>query len=335
MSTYAPAPPGEVLLGQVATDLLPGSEAALLDALRAVGEPSRLRIVVALRAGERTVSELTRILGQSQPRVSRHLKILGDAGLISRFAEGSWVFCRLREHPLISAVLDWIPETSPEFAEDRRRLEELLTERSRASEEYFHRHAHEWDSLRSLYVSESRVEQAIVELAGTRRVGTLLDIGTGTGRMLQLLAPLARYAIGIDRSVAMLAAARPAFDHPTFGHVHLRHGDMYRLPIGAESIECAIVHQVLHFADDAERVLREAARVVRPGGRVLLVDFAPHTLEFLRTEHAHRRLGFTTEEVTAWGHRAGLTVREVTRLPGTPLTVVLWEATKGPTPAAS
>jgi ubiquinone/menaquinone biosynthesis C-methylase UbiE len=228
-------------------------------------------------------------------------------------------------------VLSCLTDDEPGVRGDRERLAELRRRRTQDALEYFQRHAHDWDRLRSLYVSESRVEAAVLDAIGDAPCDTLLDIGTGTGRMLQLLAPRAETAIGIDSSAAMLAAARPTFEQPTLRHVQLRHGDMYRLPIADASIDRVIIHQVLHFADDPERVAREIARVLRPGGRALVVDFAPHALEFLRTDHAHRRLGFSTDEVAGWGTRAGLTVREVTRLSGAPLTVVLWEAAKGHT----
>lgn len=304
----------------------PGSFDALVDALRAAAEPTRLRLLAILAAGELTVSELTQLLGQSQPRISRHLKLLGDAGLLERVPEGAWVFYRLRDHALARALLDLLPADDPLLAADRDRLRHVQLARQAAAEAYFEAHAHQWGAIRSLYVPEADVERALVDAVGDGEIGDLLDIGTGTGRILELLAPRATRAIGIDRSPAMLGAARPAFAEPALRHVQLRQGDMYRLPLPDASVDLAVLHQVLHYADDPAAALREAARVLRPGGRLLVADFAPHALEFLRTEHAHRRLGFATDEVRQWCDGAGLALREVARLAGDPLTVVLWEA---------
>jgi ubiquinone/menaquinone biosynthesis C-methylase UbiE len=212
-----------------------------------------------------------------------------------------------------------------EVAADLERLREMDAARAVMAERYFQTHAADWDSIRSLHVSEAEVEAMLLEAVGTAQVEDLLDVGTGTGRILSLLASLAARAVGIDRSAAMLGAARPAFVGPQFRHVHLRQGDMYHLPLASDSIDLAVFHQVLHFADDPGRALREVARVIRPSGRILVVDFAPHTLEFLREHHAHRRLGFTTDDLRAWAQSTGLLVREVARRAGTPLTVVLWE----------
>ncbi|MCU0626182.1 MAG: metalloregulator ArsR/SmtB family transcription factor, partial [Gemmatimonadaceae bacterium] len=301
----------------------------LLEALRAAAEPTRLRLLAILAHGELTVTELTQLLGQSQPRISRHLRLLGDAGLLERVPEGAWVFYRLREHALVPAVLSLLPADDPLLVTDRARLLDVQRARQAVAESYFEAHAHEWDRIRSLYVSEAEVEQAILAAIGqSAQIGDLLDIGTGTGRILELLAPRASRAVGIDRSPAMLGAARPAFADPALRHVQLRQGDMYRLPIADASVDLAVLHQVLHYADDPATALREVARVLRPGGRVLVVDFAPHTLEFLRTEHAHRRLGFATDEVRVWCAAAGLQLREAARLAGDPLTVVLWEASR-------
>jgi SAM-dependent methyltransferase len=297
----------------------------LLDALRAVAEPSRLRIVALLARGERTVSEIAQLLGQSQPRVSRHIKILAEAGLLHRVAEGSWVFCRLTESPVLTALMPMLPEHDPVLEDDVARLTELQRVQIEAAERYFRQHADNWEAVRRCHVSEYDVEALLLDAVGAAPLGDLVDIGTGTGRVLQLLARQASRAIGIDRSAAMLAAARPAFDDPDFAHVQLRHGDMARLPLATHSADLVVMHQVLHFSDEPDRALREIGRIVRPGGRALLIDFAPHAIESMRGEHVHRRLGFHDDEVNQWAAQAGLAVTRTTRLDGTPLTVVLWE----------
>lgn len=297
----------------------------LLDALRAAAEPTRLRLLGILAQSELTVTEITQVLGQSQPRVSRHLRLLCDAGLLDRVPEGSWVFYRLADEHVARTFVELLGIHDPVLAADRERLAAVQQGRQAFADAYFEAHAHEWNDIRSLHVAEEEVEAALQQLTGRDTVGDLLDIGTGTGRVLSLLAPRATRALGIDRSHQMLALARASLSSPDFRHVQLRHGDMYHLALPARSVDLVVLHQVLHFADDPVAVLREVARVLRPGGRLLLADFAPHREESLRDQHAHRRLGFATDDVVHWCAGAGLRAQEVVRLQGSPLTVVIWE----------
>ena len=297
----------------------------LLEALRAAAEPTRLRLLGILARCELTVTEITQVLGQSQPRVSRHLRLLCDAGLLDRVPEGSWVFYRLADAHVARTLVQLLGEHDVVIAADMERLATVQRARQDAADQYFQQHAHEWNDIRSLHVPEEEVEQALQGLLGDRPVGDLLDIGTGTGRILSLLSPRASRAIGIDRSHEMLAFARAALAPADFRHVQLRHGDMYHLAVPARSMDLVVLHQVLHFADDPVAVLREVARVLRPGGRLLLVDFAPHREESLRDQHAHRRLGFATDDIVHWSAVAGLQAQEAARLHGAPLTVVIWD----------
>lgn len=282
----------------------------LLAALRAAAEETRLRILVLLAAGEFNVSDLTDILGQSQPRISRHLKLLTDAGLVERHREGAWAFFRLADGPgapaLLRALLAGLDGTDPRIANDRERLRQVSAERSRAAESFFAKLAPDWDRLRSLHVPEAAVEAAILEAVGAQPLQSLLDLGTGTGRILQLLAPRAERAVGIDSSPAMLAVARANLEDAGLARVELRQGDINALPVERGSFDLVILHQVLHFLDDPARALREAAAALRPGGRLLVVDFAPHEHEFLRQEHQHRRLGFAHDQLAAWFAESGL-----------------------------
>lgn len=303
----------------------PASYRAFLDALRAAAEPTRLRLLGVLARCELTVTEITQVLGQSQPRVSRHLRLLCDAGLLDRVPEGSWVFYRLADNRVARTFVDMLGEDDPSLADDRERLAAVQRTRQDVADSYFQQHAHEWNDIRSLHVPEEDVERALQELLGDEPVGDLLDIGTGTGRILSLLAPRATRAVGIDRSHEMLAFARAALAGAEYRHVQLRHGDMYHLALPARSMDLVVLHQVLHFADDPVTVLRQVVRVLRPGGRLLLVDFAPHSHESLRDQHAHRRLGFATDDIAHWAVAAGLQAREAARLTGTPLTVVIWD----------
>ena len=303
----------------------PASYRDFLEALRAAAEPTRLRLLGILARCELTVTEITQVLGQSQPRVSRHLRLLCDAGLLDRVPEGSWVFYRLADNRIASTFVEMLGNDDPTLADDRARLATVQRARQDVADSYFEQHAHEWNDIRSLHVPEENVERALQTLLGDQPVGDLLDIGTGTGRILSLLAPRASRAVGIDRSHEMLAVARAALAGAEYRHVQLRHGDMYHLALPARSVDLVVLHQVLHFADDPVAVLHEVVRVLRPGGRLLLVDFAPHAEESLRDQHAHRRLGFSSDDIAHWSDAAGLRAREAVRLNGTPLTVVIWD----------
>jgi ArsR family transcriptional regulator len=249
-----------------------------VDALKAIAEPTRLRLLVLLAAGELSVKDLTGILGQSQPRISRHLKLLAEAGLVERAPEGSWVYFRLAEGgeggALARLVLGAVDRADPVLVRDQRRAEALRLERERTAQAYFQAHAGEWDSIRALHVAEADVEAAIAEVLGPGPFGLLVDLGTGTGRMLELFRDRYRRGLGIDQSSAMLAYARAKLDGAGLRHAQVRQGDIYDLPIADGAANAVVMHQVLHFLSDPQRAVREAARVLAPGGRLLIVDFA-------------------------------------------------------------
>ncbi|MEP6835940.1 MAG: metalloregulator ArsR/SmtB family transcription factor [Gemmatimonas sp.] len=301
---------------------------ALLAALKSAAEPTRLRLLALLTHGEATVSELCRILSQSQPRVSRHLKLLTDGGLVDRFPEGSWVFYRLADgriaSTLIRQMVAGLDENDPRLVSDRARLDVVRAQRTANAQAYFREAAEHWNVIRSLHVDERDVEQAIQQALGDAPVNNMLDVGTGTGRMLELLGPRAGRALGVDISHDMLRIARETLERSAQPHMQARQGDMYRLPSPVAAHDLVLVHQVLHFADEPAAVIAEATRVLQPGGRLLIVDFAPHDAEQLRREHQHRRLGFTEDEVLSWCTATGLEGKVVARLAGTPLTVLLW-----------
>jgi ubiquinone/menaquinone biosynthesis C-methylase UbiE/DNA-binding transcriptional ArsR family regulator len=306
---------------------------ALTATLKAAGEATRLRLLVLIAEAELTVSDLTAIVRQSQPRLSRHLRLLAEAGLVERYREGSWVFFRLGERGSVAdiarALIARLDPNDPAVARDRERLAAVRAARAAAAQNYFRRHAAEWDRIRKLHVADAAVEAAIRAALGDKPMRTLLDLGTGTGRMLELFADDIERGLGLDLSRDMLALARARLDRASFKHCSVRHGDIYDLAVPRDSFDVIIVHQVLHFLDDSARAIREAARVLRPGGRLLIVDFAPHDLEFLRDEHAHRRLGFAAETVTQWLEAAGLDIVRQQTLPPGPqgkIAVSLWLA---------
>jgi DNA-binding transcriptional ArsR family regulator/SAM-dependent methyltransferase len=313
------------------------SAETLVSVLRAGGEPSRLRILALLAERELTVKDLTAILGQSQPRISRHLKLLTEAGLVDRFPEGSWVYYRRSEDPTVAAVVGALiavldPE-DPAIAGDRARLRAVAEEHVARTEAYFAAHARQWGELRRLHVAEDEVEAALIATLGETRIDRLVDLGTGTGRMLTLLAGRYERAIGIDASHEMLQIARLEIERAGLTDVRVQQGDVMAPPLPANGADLVTIHQVLHYLDDPAAALRVAARLLGPGGRLLIVDFAPHGLELLREAHAHRRLGFSDEEMRRMLDLAGLDLVGLRTLPPPPggapgdrLTVTLWLA---------
>ncbi|MGB4866927.1 MAG: metalloregulator ArsR/SmtB family transcription factor [Hyphomicrobium sp.] len=308
----------------------------LVTALKAAAEPTRLRILLLLASGELNVKDLTLILGQSQPRISRHLKLLSEAGLVERFREGSWVYFHISDRSAggrlaLQLVADVAPN-DPALRRDRERAEALKRERETTAQNFFEKNAAEWDSMRTLHISEEAVEAAMREQLGAGPFKFFVDLGTGTGRTLDLFADTYARGLGIDVNQAMLAYARAKLTKGGRTHAQVRHGDIYALSLADRQADGIVMHQVLHFLSDPQLAIREAARVLAPDGKLLIVDFAPHDLEFLRETQAHERLGFSHEQVAGWLTDAGLTVESVRDL--TPkkgdapekLTVTLWTA---------
>lgn len=299
--------------------------------LRAAGEPTRLRILALLAGEELAVMEISQALDQSQPRVSRHLKLLTEAGLIERFADGAWAFYRLSASELArrftTQILSLAPADDPLFRRDGERLAAIRSGRSTAASAYFARNAAQWDEIRSLYTAEHAVEEAISRAAGPGPWRRLVDLGSGTGRMLTLLGPRAEQVIGLDLSQQMLNIARDHALAAGLVHCELRHGDIFSTGLPDGFADRVVVHQVLHYLSDPAAAVAEAARITAPGGRLLIVDFAPHALEFLRASHQHRRLGFAEAEIARWMEEAGLKAEAAATLPPDDpdgLTVVVW-----------
>lgn len=283
---------------------------ALNTALKAAGEETRLRVLALLAEAELTVSDLTDILRQSQPRISRHLKLLVEAGLVERFREGTWAFFRLAEHgggaDVARALIERLNPGDQTIARDRERLSSVRQARAAAAQAYFRAHAAEWDRIRKLHVADEAVEGAIRAALSDKPFRSLLDLGTGTGRMLEMFGPDIERGLGLDLSLDMLLLARDRLERAGLRNCSVRQGDIYELPLANDSFDVVILHQVLHFLDDGARAIREAARVLRPGGRLLVVDFALHEQEFLREQFAHRRLGFAPDTVMQWITASGL-----------------------------
>jgi len=313
--------------------LMKVSSEQVVDLLRAAGESTRLRVLALLATEELSVLELCRILDQSQPRVSRHLKLLAEAGLVERFPDGAWVFYRLAlKSPglgLIAQALDLIDPKDELARADTEKLSLVRAERTAGAQAYFARNAARWNEIRSLYVDEAEVEAAILQAAGEGPFDEMVDLGAGAGRMLTLLGRRASAALGLDLSQQMLNIARDEVAKAGLAQCELRHGDIFATGLPGGCADLVTVHQVLHYLGDPATALAEAARLVADGGLLLIADFAPHDHEFLREAHQHRRLGFADAEISAWIEAAGLVLESNLALPPASaegLTVKIWTA---------
>ena len=307
----------------------------VVGALRAVGEQTRIRILALLAQGELAVGELAQALGQSQPRVSRHLKLLTEAGLVERAPEGALVFYRLPRIETLAgrfaqAALEMVNPEDPLLTRDGERLQSIRDAREAAAAAYFARSADDWARIRALHLPEADIESAVLETAGPGPFDLMVDVGVGQGRMIHLFAERVRRAEGFDTSRLMLAVARASLDDLKARAV-VRMGDAYAPPLAAGIADLVTIHQVLHYLSDPERAVLEAGRLLARGGRLVIVDFAPHALEFLRQDHAHRRLGFSDAEVRSWCARAGIRNVSITTLAPRKrgqLTVKIWAGDK-------
>jgi ubiquinone/menaquinone biosynthesis C-methylase UbiE len=305
---------------------------SLLNVLKAAGEETRIRILALFKGGELTVTELATIMRQSQPRISRHLRLLCEAGLLERHREGTWIFYRLadlgEQADLVNSIMNYIPYQDQILQHDQKRLEEVKKTRDLKAASYFQENAANWDKIRSLYVPERQVEDYLLEITNNLEIETLLDVGTGTGRMLKLFSPHTKQGIGIDLSHEMLGVARSHLENNAITNMQIRHGDMYDLALMDGSMDLVLFHQVLHFADDPLAAIRETARILRPDGIVIVIDFLPHKNEKLRDEHAHRRLGFSEEEINEWCRITDLKITTTKVMRGKELDLFIWVATK-------
>jgi ubiquinone/menaquinone biosynthesis C-methylase UbiE/DNA-binding transcriptional ArsR family regulator len=308
----------------------------LIDALKAVAEPTRLRIVASLESCELTVSEICLVLGQTQPRVSRHLRLLTEAGLLRRHAEGTNAYYGLHPYAegqgVIAAIAPLIDRSTPALRRDQARLESVRSGRADRAAEYFAEVAEEWDQLREMHAPMSEVEEAMLAAVPSPVVGSVLDIGTGTGRILEVFADRTANGLGVDLSRQMLGVARARLDDDRLSHCTVRQADIYDLDVDDGSQDVVILHHVLHFLSDPASALEVATRVLAPGGTLLIVDFAPHLVERLRTDHAHSHLGFAGADIAEWCYASGLENVVIEQFPPPPdsgdeaLTVTLWAA---------
>ncbi|MBB3034885.1 ArsR/SmtB family transcription factor [Alteriqipengyuania lutimaris] len=306
--------------------------------LRSLGDNTRLRIMRLLGTMELAVGELSQVLQQSQPRVSRHASILCDAGLAVRRREGSWIYLRAASEnaggsPLSAAIarfLSTAEREDEEFAaqceEDRRQLAAIREAREGKAAEWFEEHAGEWDDLRRRHSPDDQVEAALRKALAGEPLGEMLDIGTGTGRMAELFGEDASRIVALDKSLEMLRVARAKLQHLPAEQIELVQGDFLSLPFEAARFDTVLLHQVLHYATDPMIALREAARVLRTGGRIAIVDFAAHNHEELRERFQHTRLGFEDDQLAGALEQSGFETAPPVALEGETLVVKIWVA---------
>ncbi len=309
----------------------------LLTSLRAAAEPTRLRLLALAARGAFCVTEFTEILGQSQPRLSRHLRLLCKSGLLERVREGANVWFALppnQDGSLARELVARLPSDDPVLETDRRQAARVLAERARVASEKFRRDGADWDEMRALDLPAADVEAALTALVPEDPGQRLLDIGTGTGRVLELLSPVISQGLGVDASKGMLALARARLGRAGLSHCSVRLADMYRLPLADAAFDTAVLQMVLHYAEDPAGAMREATRVLRPGGSLIVIDLAAHTRDDVVARLAHRWAGFSDQVMHELFAAAGMTAGNPVTIPG-PLQVRLWPAVRPATVEAA
>ena len=279
----------------------------MLDVLKALADPCRLRLVAVLLRGEFTVQELTAILGMGQSRISRHLKILTEAEVLSVKRQGTWSYYRAGgASPFFAAIRDAVElgvAGLPDRPRDISAVAAVLEARRRRSREFFDLHARQWDDLARTLLPVPDYRARLLELVP--HGATVLEIGIGTGSLLTELAPRSAKVIGVDHSPVMLEEARHRLAVDGIAGVELRLGEMTHLPMSDGGVHCAVLNMVLHHAADPRAVLVEVRRILVAGGTLVLADLARHEREVAREQLADQWLGFGDEELTSWLKAAG------------------------------
>lgn len=288
-------------------------------ALKTLGHVDRLRILALLSRGELTITELVQILGLSQPRVTQYIKSLEAVEIVERLREGSWVFSRLkRGNPslskLVETTLQTLPENEAVLRSDRRRLNEVRDARSRIADEFFARVAKDSGQLGNEYLPQERIEEALLDISGNGPFDFMIDMGTGTGRMLELFADRIKRGAGIDSNPEMLKVARHKLAPDEFAHISVQQGDLHTTPFREKTADLVTLHQVLHYLDEPREAIFEASRLLAPGGQLLIIDFEAHTQDHFRENYAHRRLGFSDQDMLEWARGAKLKIKSEIKL---------------------
>ena len=302
----------------------------LLQGLRAAAEPTRLRIIALCGHAELSVTELVMILGQTQPRVSRHLKLLVEGGLLQRNKEGNRAYYRLSTEAegadLARMLNDLMPGEDEVHALDLSRLSSVKADRVRYAESFLDPYSQEIIELRGMWPPDEVIDKCILALLKDRSIQNLLDLGTGAGRILRTIAPFVVKGTGIDNSLEMLSIARARLDQEGIKNCQVRVGDMYRLPFKKNSFDLITINSLLRYADEPKKVIAEAARVLEKKGALLIVDLAAHDLSALRDEYGHSWLGFSETEMVEMLSEENLTADRVKHIDGQKLNVCIWLA---------
>jgi ubiquinone/menaquinone biosynthesis C-methylase UbiE len=294
-----------------------GRPAAIHDHLASLADTTRSRILLLLDRHELTVSELCGIVQLPQSTVSRHLKALADGDWVAARAEGtSNLYTMTRDDLDPSARRLWLlvreqVGSSPAAVQDQRRLQAALAERRTKSQEFFSSSAGQWDRVRDDLFGDRFHLAALAALAGSR--WTVGDLGCGTGQVSAALAPFVAQVIAVDASAAMLQAAKKRLNR--FDNIELRRGELEGLPIDDGRLDAATSMLVLHHLPEPERALGEIARVLKPGGRAIIVDMQPHDRDSYRQQMGHVWLGFSDEHVRRLFQEAGFEDIRIVSLP--------------------
>ncbi len=279
----------------------------MLETFKALSDPCRLRLTAVLLAGEFTVQELTSIMEMGQSRISRHLKILAEAGVLSVKRQGTWSYYKVGEtgsfFRLIRHAFEQELEKLPQRSQDLGAVAVVLEERRRRSQEFFDQHARQWDDLARTLLPVPEYRRQLLELVPQEV--SVLEIGVGTGGLLLELASRASKVIGVDHSPAMLEEARRRLTSAGSSRIELRLGEMTHLPLPDASVGCVVANMVLHHAADPAAVLAEIGRVLIPGGIFVLADLARHERETAREQLADQWLGFDEDELSGWLRMTG------------------------------
>ena len=301
----------------------------LLNGLKAAAEPTRLRIIALCAHADLTVSEICQILGQSQPRVSRHLKLLIESKILENHREASWVYYRLNNSPnapdLGHVIADMIPAEDKTLTQDLQNLEEVRQSRADKAAEYEQSNSQALKAMRDLYAENSAIEDAIAD-AIPDNANSLLDLGTGTGRILEMIADRITYGVGIDMSPEMLTIARHTLESKGLRNCTVQHGDVTRLQLD-EQFDAIVGHMILQYADTPDKLIRNAVSHLNDGGTLVIVDFAPYSDTVAETIGQNHK-GFSNDDIQGFFAKAGLTPQKSQLIKGKKLDVFVWSAKK-------
>lgn len=295
---------------------------------KALSDETRARLVNVLLEYELNVGEIVQVMEMGQSRISRHLKILSESGLVDVRRDGLWAFYRASEEGPGRLFLDGMHALLAEEADlkrDTNRAEKVIRERTAATRQFFDDIAPEWDRMTAEVLGELDLGREIQ--SRLPKCSCAADIGCGPGDMLEIMSRSSKTVIGVDNSPKMLELAEERFSEDA--RMSLRIGEMTHLPLRDWEADCTVMSLVLHHLARPLDAIKEAGRVLKIGGRLIIAEFDQHENELMRSEYGDRRLGIPREKMTGWLKQARFTVNAVTEFPvNMGLVVVLYEAEK-------